>query len=376
MIGALAASAWLSALGCTRTEEVRRWTDIKPGTNAVGAAPAPGDADGDGLEDAREDALAERFAPIVFHGERETIFPTNVDRWLALADLYFVDEGATPQRVAARPLTQAQLLGHTATVRGMTVSSDGSRSRGKRSSFVLVNVDPQKDTAPLRPSDWVTYVHSYPNTFGGVSLQYWRAYVRNDARVLGIDFSHGGDWESIAVHLDRQEQPARVTYLDHAGIVDVTKVVQWQGRHPLVWSEEGGHSSYADASHSRSTRWFRHETRTGGSVTKWDSSRVGDSGGLRNVGEKTLPRNDQAFIRYSGLWGSKGRLFLTSGYWGPAFNETGATCAAGHPAYRGFVRRPAERTDCGPIRLNAWCNSADVARLNASDVCFAASDVP
>ncbi len=31
----------------------------------------------------------------------------------------------------------------------------------------------------------------------------------------------------------------------------------------------------------------------------------------------------QLFIRYAGLWGSPGLFYSTSGYWGPAFNETG-----------------------------------------------------
>jgi hypothetical protein len=364
---------WLSTSGCTKKETALQ---IDGSTGADQATPAPGDLDGDGLDDALEDALAERFAPIVFHGERETTFPTNVDRWLALTDLYFVHDDGTPQLVAARPLTQAQLLGHTATVRGMTASSDGSRSLGKRTSFILGSVEQAADAGALQPSDWVTYVHSYPNALGGVTLQYWRAYVRNDASILGIDLSHGGDWEAIAVHLDRQQQPARVTYLDHAGIVDVTGAMKWEDSHPLVWSEEGGHSSHPDDTHSRSRRWFRQETRTGGTVTNWDSFRVGDSGGLRNVGEKKRPRNGQAFIQYSGLWGSKGRLFLTSGYWGPAFNETDGLCENGRPAYGSYLARLADQAECGRVYLKAWCDGADSTSLSVRHECYAASDVP
>ena len=33
--------------------------------------------------------------------------------------------------------------------------------------------------------------------------------------------------------------------------------------------------------------------------------------------------NGQVFLQYSGIWGSPGFLFESSGYWGPAFNETG-----------------------------------------------------
>jgi hypothetical protein len=375
VLGTLTAVTWFPALSCTGKETAPR-VDRTEGAEAVDAPHAPGDSDGDGLDDALEDALAERFAPIVFHGERETTFPTTVDRWLTLTDLYFEDETGTARLVAAHPLQQAQLLGHTATVHGMTVSSDGSRSLGKRISFALGNVGLHSDAGLVRPNEWVTYVHSYPNAFGGMTIQYWRAYIRNDARILGIDFGHGGDWEAIAVHLDGQQRPVRATYLDHTGIVDVTGSAKWERSHATVWSEEGGHSSYPDASHSRSTRWFRHETWTGGSIMRWDSTHVGVSGGLRNVGERAAPRNGQLFVQYSGLWGDRGHLFVTSGYWGPAFNETGATCATGGQAYRPSLLRRAERADCGPIRLNAWCDNADSARLNVSDVCYAASDVP
>jgi hypothetical protein len=34
--------------------------------------------------------------------------------------------------------------------------------------------------------------------------------------------------------------------------------------------------------------------------------------------------NGQRFIQYSGIWGNPGTLKIFSGYWGPAFNETGA----------------------------------------------------
>lgn len=210
----------IAAVGCSGAQE-GRLAGTGLGLQRIETPPVSGDLDGDGLDDDLEDALAEHFAPIVFHGEEETTFPTKVDRWLTLTDLYFVDGQAAPRLVVRRPLTQAQLLGHSANVGGLTVSSDGSRSRGKRVSFVLGDVAAARDTTPLQPDEWVTYVHSHPNTFGGVTLQYWRAYVRNDASLLGIDFSHGGDWEAIAVHLDADQQPVRVTCLDHAGIVDV-----------------------------------------------------------------------------------------------------------------------------------------------------------
>jgi hypothetical protein len=259
----------------------------------------------------------------------------NVDWWLERTHLSTIDatwwRPVQARRVVPGPLRQAQLLDHVARFGGVPVSSSGTRSRGKRDSFFLESLPRTSRPREMRPSEWVTYVHSYPNEGGGVTLQYWRAYAWNDARFAGLDVGHGGDWEAVAVHLDATLRPLRTSYFDHTGIVDCGGLVQWQETHPLVWSEEGGHSSYPDSRHSRSARFIRHPTWTGGTVTRWDGTPLGTSGGLINVGEKSRPRNGQVFVQYSGLWGSPGNLFMTTGYWGPAFNETDAQCADGAP---------------------------------------------
>src|SRR5262245_18609056 len=91
LFGALAALVSYSALGCT-AKEAAQLGNRSESAEIIESARTPTDLDADGVDDAVEDALAERFAPIVFHGERETTFPTNVDKWLTLTDLYFVDE--------------------------------------------------------------------------------------------------------------------------------------------------------------------------------------------------------------------------------------------------------------------------------------------
>jgi hypothetical protein len=317
------------------------------------------DQDMDGLDDRVEDELAERFAPIVYHGDQESSFPIDVDSWLARTHLSAAD--STPlrrrtERLVAGPLRQQQLLDHSTTLNGIELSSSGSRSRAKQLTFFLEDVPAAQRPSVVRPGEWVTYVHSYPNDAGGVTLQYWRAYMWNDASFLGIDVGHGGDWEAVVVHLDARMQPARTAFLDHTGIVDGGMAVRWEGTHPLVWSEEGGHSSSPDNRRSRSARSIRHATWTGGAVTLWDGTHAGVSGGLRNVGEKLHPRNGQVFIQYSGLWGAPGRMFMTSGYWGPAFNETGAVCRDGAPAYGTYLRPRARSEQCVPLLMKAWCD--------------------
>jgi hypothetical protein len=84
-------------------------------------------------------------------------------------------------------------------------------------------------------------------------------------------------------------------------------VFQWDstagGYHPVVGVQRGSHTTIVGVPSGGE----RH--------LSWRSTLV-------NVGEKTRPLNGQLFLRYSGLWGSPGVFYQSSGYWGPAFNET------------------------------------------------------
>jgi hypothetical protein len=333
------------------------------------------DADHDGLDDKLEDELAARFAPVVFHGEEETNFPVSVDWWLARTHLSVLDATTPPrqpQRVIAGPLTQAQLPGHVFPRTGGDISSVATRSREKQATFYLEDVAPPwRAGAKDNPAAWITYVHSYPNLSGGVTLQYWRAYSYNEAQALFLDVSHGGDWEGVAVHLDRSFQPQQVTFLGHTDITTKTPAeVVWEDTHPQVWSEEGGHASHSDARALRSRRYFRQETWPGGQVTGPDGARHGPGGGLLNLGEKTAPRHGQVFVQYSGLWGAPGQFYFTSGYWGPAYNETAARCPASVPA------EGSGSGDQPGCFMQAWCDRLAETPLHWTSECYATRDLP
>jgi hypothetical protein len=298
------------------------------------------DADHDGLDDALEDRLAERFAPIVIHSSLETNLPTKVEPFLARTTLAFYDEACPHARrvtpVAAAP-TEDGLLGRvveTTCGGGRTrVTSDGYRSDRKTRTFFLSDVDDETKEGSRDTRDWRTYVHVYPNDRGGVTLQFWRFYAFNRAFA-----SHGGDWEGVHVVLDRDERAVEVGLLGHRTLDEHDpRDLAWEGTHPVVFSEIGGHSSRTSGAdipaegcvdsgvcavdRSDLRTFFRQETWTGGQVV-WPSGRVTVGGGLLNVGERSAPLHGQSFLRYSGLWGSPGHFYATSGYWGPAFNET------------------------------------------------------
>jgi hypothetical protein len=319
------------------------------------------DEDGDGIIDSCEQALAEKYAPVIYHSMDESNWPTNVDWFLFRTELRFRDDacnfgGDLNESIIPGPMTQAQLLGHWCYAGGCgasdTVYSNGTRSVEKERTFFLRDVAEQDRIGSLDSRDWTTYYHAYPNARGGVTVQYWRFYAYNDAAL-----DHGGDWEGIHVVLDQHLQPYQVGFLGHSDITYLPKSdVEWHGTHPRIYSEGGGHASHPNAGgtgfplpifpiQSRDCSgnstilnpddpctFVRQETWTDGFVSShWCTygllSRCGDivtpSGRLLNLGAKIAPMNGQVFLQYSGIWGSPGFLFESSGYWGPAFNETG-----------------------------------------------------
>jgi hypothetical protein len=336
------------------------------------------DEDRDGIDDVCEDWLAERFAPILRHGNRETNYPVSVDWWLSRTDLSLVDSEGERSRKVSAPISQIQLIEESFRSRNADdLSSSETRSRMKEVTFYLENVAPQfREGQKNEPRHWITYVHSFGNELGGVTIQYWRCYSWNQATFLGFDFSHGGDWEGIAVHLNAHLKAEKLSFLEHSGIAYELADVQWEGTHPEVWSEEGDHSSYPNSRNLKSSRFIIQETWTSGRVIWWDGLSRGDSGGLVNIGEKTNPRNGQSFVKYSGLWGATKKLFLTSGYWGPAFNETAAQCADASEAYGPTLRPLAKSADCGKIFMKAWCDGMNPQLLDRNCECYAARETP
>lgn len=318
------------------------------------------DLDKDGVSDAAEATLAERFAPILIHDRDDPNLPTNVDWLLRRVTFEVHDKGSGPQPIPVqRPFTQSQLNGRAHSIDGRTVFSDGSLSRTRTHTFVLNDVPEGSGDrkGSLDSRDWTTYVHSYRNDSGGVTIQYWRLHAYNTGDFtkqppIGEIAHHGGDWESSQVVLDQTLKPLRYVSTGHTSIEIVSaddRRIRREGDHWLVYSEPGGHAGHVifdlGASYRHSlgpvtiavpfwsrnltiaSNTIRHETASSGSITwpraDWRSHIGGvttPAGRLVNVGEKMHPLNGQVFVRYSGLWGSIGRIF--SGYWGPAYNET------------------------------------------------------
>jgi hypothetical protein len=324
------------------------------------------DDDHDGVPDACEALLADRFAPVVIHSTDESNYPTNVDDFLGETVLAFRDDGcdAASEAVPVKEApTQQDLLRRSfpSPCGGAPVTSDGSRSLGKHRTYFLSDVREPVRGGSVDTRAWTTYVHAYPNDRGGVTLQYWRFYAFNDALN-----DHGGDWEGLHVVLGRDRAPVSVRLLGHSAIRELApRELAWEGTHPVVYSEGGGHATRAsgegivarDCVDSEPcmvdlddpSSFVRQETWAGGHVT-WPDGQVTHGGALVNMGEKSAPLHGQVFLRYSGLWGSPGVFYMTSGYWGPAYNETSM-------GDDGFI--------------TAWCDGIDGGKLDVQRECKA-----
>jgi hypothetical protein len=193
-----------------------------------------------------------------------------------------------------------------------------------------------------------------------------------------IDFSHGGDWEGVHVVLNAAGEPDSIWFLGH----DEITAVPWSAihtepgtRHPLVYVELGGHATFGTPP-SGFAPGVKYQSWPGGEVT-WGPGVTMPAGPLVNLGEKLHPM--QPFVAYSGLWGSPGFNFyglpnalktlisagfqgrpvtnVTSGYWGPAYNET------------------SRRTDGF---ITAWCagHREPLKRSGIVRECYADADVP
>ncbi len=286
------------------------------------------DCDKDGILDTVEQALAEKFAPIIYHDTNEPNLPTNVDEFLNHTSLYiFDDECDFPSRdihklVKEQP-TQKDLIiqffdDNFCGSIGI-VKSNCTRSQKKQRTYYLKDVDADFKKGSANTKSWITYFHAYRNTQKGITIQYWRFYSFNTGFKLSqFDFSHGGDWECIQVVLDTLLNPIYADLLGHTKIDRKGwSSLKNEGNHPLIFSEKGSHSSIP----YQNQEGIKHETWTKGKVFQLDGS-ISETGSLLNIGEKINPLNGQVFIQYSGIWGSPGDFYFTSGYWSPSYNET------------------------------------------------------
>jgi hypothetical protein len=276
------------------------------------------DRDGDGLDDALEDALLARHAPIVLLHPSEPALPSSVEWLLARAE---VEPATGRPRVLA-----ASVIGALATALD---PSETPRDRLRPEAAALAGTGD--------PGAWTVYGHAAPAEGGGVVLQYWFFYPMNAG--YGV-LDHEGDWEHVTVRLDAALRPAGVDYARHLDAMP-GQAFGWgelarEGDHPVVLSARGTHASYA--SRDDAPFWDRvcpasdPRAAEAAGCKVW---RTWTGGGVTNVGERDAPR--VPFLAWPGRWGATGRFGFES--------------ASGPPR--------------GPAFQPGWCSGIDPARCRA-----------
>lgn len=301
------------------------------------------DTDRDGLDDGLEWTLATRHAPVVYLHPYEGNYPANVEWFLDRARMRFHHSCSAlalccgdHQIFDYGGATQSSLPNQTHSKRAWSLfsgchhtspqSSGGSWDDDHHFFLQLRDAD---HTGSTYPGDWKVYTHVFPNTLGGINIQYWFFYSYNDGPV-----NHEGDWENILVELDAAENVNRVLMARHNDpyhAFSPSQVTWHQGTHPVVMSAQGTHATYdsfdscTDASFlgvpiehgcAWGAPWWRWFTWSGGLPT----GEAGyQGGGLINVGEKDYPLAGQSFVKYSGRWGEVGPL--GNGPRGPAYQD-------------------------------------------------------
>jgi hypothetical protein len=273
------------------------------------------DRDGDGIDDALEDALLQRFAPVVLLHPTEEALPASTGWLLARSDL----EPATGPRPRVLAASVLGLVGWP-----KPVEDPAAR----------LHPLPGTHAGSADRSEWTVYGHAFPAEGGGVLLQYWFFYAFNDAYGL---FDHEGDWEHVTVKLGPSLAPEGAWYArhhdSHPGPWFAWSALSREGEHPVVLSGRGTHASFASVedvpAYERTcgTTWPAAAQAGGCAVWRtWEES----TGGVVNVGERAAPR--VPFIAWPGRWGSTGRLGLDSRSLpprGPAFQS--GWCSGGAP---------------------------------------------
>jgi hypothetical protein len=340
------------AAGCSDASQPLASRPAGPRLSAWGV-----DNDYDGIDDGTEAELADRFAPLLYMPNLisrtdagngvpgDWTWPANVEWYLANTQMRFHHDNCPDHQIlnlgtinTANLITQyhqraTSWLGCTHS--GTTYGSNGDGGWSSENHFFLQAVYDDVTHPGVRDaSGWKVYVHAYPNSIGGVSIQYWFFYAYNDYIASA---NHEADWEHVIVQLDANQQPTSLWYAAHNGATQLQPFqVSWYGgTHPQVWVADGSHASYSSQGECDNAlvegtdqncwsnldqRWF---TWSGGK----GAAQGLQGGGLVNMGEmpqaytSKRPMPGQEWIKYSGRWGEEGNFDDTSGPPSPSYQS-------------------------------------------------------
>jgi hypothetical protein len=170
------------------------------------------------------------------------------------------------------------------------------------------------------------YYRSEPTPDGRraeIRLSYWMFYARSEITLGGGDgFSHEGDWEEVRVLARRMARDRWLPLSIDLGREDGRmRTVPWRsverhGSHPVVFSAEGSHASYARPGRHRAT------VEVDGRGTRYhDSTATCDSCVAWRTWANLRPLDRQPWRGFGGGWGLGFQTSATSGPLGPEIGD-------------------------------------------------------
>ena len=296
-----------------------------------------GDDDIDGIEDLHEQALLDKYAPIVKLHSGDSLRPANVDWVLPFARMRYNHNNCPDHPLLNYgQVTEFNITDQThqdnssfCSHSGPTRHSDVDEPPENLSSgFFLQFLESTREGSSS--GGWTVYGHVYPGAGNRKVLQYWFFYPYNHA--FGT-FNHEGDWEFMAVVLDTQEQAESYILAAHGDPHTFSATtnpaqVQTEGNHPIIYSAKGSHASYpsytGDVCDGSPNIGLTPMDRCDSSGPEWRTWELG-FGGVVNLGERAFPNFN--WLNYTGLWGEVGAwpeipIFRhTTGPRGPAYQR-------------------------------------------------------
>ena len=282
------------------------------------------------------DPLLLQYLPILRMHPDEDYFPMNVEAFVGASALWD-DAGILPDELleaynSENPLTLESLASYEDSENLYLAFSDPESSKsinvgaGKEKYENLVASDTAKATV---------YAHrmndSYEDSFGRerefIVLQYWYFYAMNDWKEKDGRNNHEGDWESVFVFLDEDEEPKYVAFSAHHndGAAEKWNLSQY-GSVRREWSENeidvdgskvksyvalGSHANYPEAGVFQAGLSFRNDV----------TSEEGEELGAESFIQKVEISPDLLWFVYEGKWGSDQMVVGEDGPQGPSFIE-------------------------------------------------------
>jgi len=264
------------------------------------------DEDKDGIDDEKEEILAQKYAPILYFEKKEKLFPVAIQYHLSNSNLN-QSTGDGNLLIDASPSIQEISL-YTEPDKNYYLDN---RKGGINNTGIIEDYQEKLSTL-----GYTVYCHIIPDGNATV-IQHWMFYAFNEGPLN----THEGDWEMVQIILNSYDEPVEAMFSQHiSGQKAKWEQVEKEGEHVKVYVARGSHANY-----------FRpYQGKLG-----FANDIVGKNGKVLKpedyililLGEEKNHSSEQAWINFAGRWGDFGsyedELRGKRGPYGPAYRENG-----------------------------------------------------